>query len=513
MIPLLSRESVRALDRDAIARLKVPGIVLMENAGLGATEVLLREFGSERARDALVLGGPGQNGGDAWVVARQLELRGFSPRCVLVGDPAMVRGDARVNLEALRALGVMVEVCGERELPRLSGALARASLVVDGLFGTGLDRDIQGFQASVVEAVNAAHRPVFALDLPSGIDADTGQIRGVAMHARCTATFAAHKPGLHQFPGAELAGRVYGVSIGVPLPKQPPWGIIEAEDVAAAVPARHPNAHKGTNGRVLILAGSRGKTGAALLSGTGALRAGAGLVTIVSDAETQRVLEHKVVELMTEALSDAAPRDDALALAASCDAAVLGPGFGLAEDRRALARELAVALPVPCVLDADALSALSGHLQVLRQARAPRILTPHPGEAARLLGSSVAQVEADRCARARELAEASGQVVVLKGARTVIVSPDGELRICRSGTPALGTAGTGDVLSGALAALSVSLAPFTAAWAGVELHARAGTLAARADRGALASEVAAQLAAALAQCRPAPSASMTDPGA
>jgi len=422
-------------------------------------------------------------------------------RVLLVGDPAKVRGDARVNLDVLRALGVPLDVCGESELPRLEDALADASLVVDGLFGTGLDRDIQGFQASVVEALNAAHKPVFALDLPSGLDADTGQIRGVAVRARCTATFAAHKPGLHQFPGAELAGRVYGVSIGVPLPKPLPWGIIEAEDVAAAVPPRHPNAHKGTNGRVLILAGSRGKTGAALLSGTAALRAGAGLVTIASDAETQRVLEHKVVELMTEALSDASPREDALALASHCDAAVLGPGFGLTVSRRGLSRELALQLPVPCVLDADALSALAGHLQSLRQAQAPRVLTPHPGEAARLLGSSVSHIETDRCARALELAEASGQVVVLKGARTVIASPTGELRICRSGTPALGTAGAGDVLSGVIAALSVALPPFAAAWAAVELHARAGVLAARGDRGLVASQVAGQLSAALEQCR------------
>ena len=234
MLPLLSRASVRALDGDAVARLKVPSIVLMENAGLGATEVLLREFGPVLTRPLLV-GGPGQNGGDAWVVARQLALRGFSPRCLLVGDPAKVRGDARVNLDVLRALGVPLELCGESELPRLRDALADASLVVDGLFGTGLDRDIQGFQASVVEAVNAAHKPVFALDLPSGLDADTGQIRGVAVRARCTATFAAHKPGLHQFPGAELAGRVYGVSIGVPLPESLPWGVVEAQDVAAAV--------------------------------------------------------------------------------------------------------------------------------------------------------------------------------------------------------------------------------------------------------------------------------------
>lgn len=499
MLPLLRRESVRAVDRDAIDRLHVPGVLLMENAGLGATEVLLREFGAELAQHVVLVGGTGQNGGDAWVVARQLLVRGFTPRCVLIGDPSRVQGDARINLEALRALGLDPEPCPDTAF--LSSRLAQASLVVDGLFGTGLDRDIEGFQAEVVHALNTAQKPVLALDLPSGIDADTGQVRGVAVRARCTVTFAAHKPGLHQFPGAELAGSVHCVAIGVPLPASTSWGLIEAQDVAREVPRRHPNAHKGTNGRVLILAGSRGKTGAALLSATAALRAGAGLVTIASDGETQRVLEHKVVEIMTEALSDASPFEDALSLARTRDAAVLGPGFGLTAEKRALAVRLAQELPVPCVLDADALSALGTNLGALRHAKGPRVLTPHPGEAARLLGCPVPQIEQDRCDHALRLASLSGQVAVLKGARTVVAAPSGELRICTAGTPALGVAGTGDVLSGLIATLTVSLPSFTAAWVGVELHARAGTLATRGDRGLIASEVAQLLAAALESCR------------
>ena len=499
MIPLLRRESVRALDRDAIERLHVPGVLLMENAGLGATDVLLREFGAGLARHVVVVGGVGQNGGDAWVVARQLLVRGFTPHCVLIGDSAKVQGDARINLEALRALGIDPRPCTDAAV--LSSMLEPASLLVDGLFGTGLDRDIQGLQAQIIQALNAAQKPIFALDLPSGVDADTGQVRGVAVRAQCTATFAAHKPGLHQFPGAELAGRVHCVPIGVPPPTDPLWGLIEAADVERAVPVRHANAHKGTNGRVLILAGSRGKTGAALLSATSALRAGAGLVTIASDSETQRVLEHKVVELMTEALSDSSPFDDALALARTRDAALLGPGFGLSPEKRALAVRLAQELPLPCVLDADALTALGTDLGSLRSAAGPRVLTPHPGEAARLLGCAVPEIEQDRCTRALELAHLSGQVAVLKGARTVVAAPSGELRICTSGTPALGVAGTGDVLAGLIATLTVSLPPFTAAWAGVELHARAGTLAARGDRGLLASEVAQLLGPALEECR------------
>jgi hydroxyethylthiazole kinase-like uncharacterized protein yjeF len=500
MIPLLGRESVRALDREAIESFGVPGVVLMENAGAGATRVLLDQFGGAAAR-AVLVGGTGQNGGDAWVVARQLLTRGFVPRCVLVGDPDKVRGDARLNLDALRALGIEPVVCGAGELHMLEELLARSELVVDGLFGTGLDRDIEGLHAQAITLLNACGKDILALDLPSGVDADTGQVRGAAVRARCTVTFAAQKPGLHQFPGAELAGKLHCVPIGVPASRPSSWGLIEASDVAREVPRRSGNAHKGTNGRVVVLAGSAGKTGAAMLSALSALRAGAGLVTIVTDAETQRSLDHKVVEVMTHALSDAAPAAEAIAFARQQDTALLGPGFGLTPERRALALELARQLPVPCVLDADALTAIGSSVSLLRAAAAPRVLTPHPGEAARLLACAVSDVERDRYQQALRLAEASQQVVVLKGGRTVVASPGGSVRVCASGTPALGTAGTGDVLAGLIAALAVSLPPFTAAWVGVELHARAGTLAARSDRGLLASEVTGFLAAALEDCR------------
>jgi NAD(P)H-hydrate epimerase len=267
------------------------------------------------------------------------------------------------------------------------------------------------------------------------------------------------------------------------------------------LPRRPADAHKGSSGHVLAIAGSAGKTGAALLAATGALRAGAGLVTIASDAETRRALDHKVIELMTAELPEQCAAAAALSLASGKSAALLGPGLGLAPERRALARELALALPIPCVLDADALTALGADLAVLRTCAAPRVLTPHPGEASRLLGRPTAVVQADRLRAAQDLAEACGQVVVLKGARSVIASARGELRISRAGTSALGVAGTGDVLSGAIAALLASLAPFEAAWCAVELHARAGEIAARSDRGLLASEVADTIACALEQVR------------
>jgi hydroxyethylthiazole kinase-like uncharacterized protein yjeF len=311
-----------------------------------------------------------------------------------------------------------------------------------------------------------------------------------------------------------LAGRVHVVPIGVPPrdPSAPPsasaasWGLIEGRDVAELLPRRPLDVHKGVNGRVLVLAGSRGKTGAAFLSALSALRAGAGLVTIATDAETQRALDQKVVELMTAALSAQDPLADAKELAAQQDAAVLGPGFGLSPDKRELALALARELELPCVLDADALTALGAEFHTLQAAAGPRVLTPHPGEAVRLLGWSSERIARDRYACALELATRSGHCVVLKGARSVVAAPDGRLRVCTSGSPVLATAGTGDVLSGVIATLCVSLSPFEAAWVGVELHARAGTLAAAGqDRGVLAGDVTRHLAQALEDCRTLPS--------
>lgn len=476
MIPLYTREEMRAVDRAASERYGVSSLCLMENAGARATDFILARYRGRLGR-VVVVGGEGQNGGDGWVVARQLHARGVLVRCMLVGSPDKVRGDARVNLDALAKLGLELEATRE---------LTGATLIVDALFGTGLARPLAGDHAEAVARINASGVPVCALDLPSGIDADTGQVLGVAIKADATVTFAGYKRGLLQFPGVDYAGELALASIGAPVPDSD-VALTEPSDVAALLPRSPRDAHKGTRGHVLIVAGSKGKTGAALLASFGALRAGAGLVTIAADRETQPVLEQKVIEVMTARFDDAA---SVLALAEGKAAVVLGPGFGLEPERRALARELAKELPQPCVLDADALTALGDDLVALRAARGPRILTPHPGEASRLLGRSTAAVQADRFGAVRELAERSGHVVVLKGAHTVIATPGGATRVCRAGTPALGVAGTGDVLSGVLGALSVGLPAFSSAWASVHIHALAGELAAASDRGLFAHEVA-----------------------
>lgn len=500
MIPLFTREEMRAVDRAASERFGIPSLVLMESAGAHAVAHLARTYPKRLGR-VLIVGGEGQNGGDGWVVARHLHAAGMQPTCVLVGASARVQGDAAVNLAAVRALGLPLHVLDDDALASLGGLLEGATLVVDALFGTGLSRPLEGRYARAVALLDAARAPICALDLPSGIDANSGQVLGAAVRASSTVTFAGHKLGLHQFPGAAHAGTVECVGIGAPVPSDGRVGLIEPSDVARLLPPAAADTHKGTRGHVIAIAGSQGKSGAALLSALGALRAGAGLVTIATDRETQRGLEQKVVEIMTAPLDDSSPHASALALVHDKAAALLGPGLGLSVERKALARALAKDLPLPCVLDADALTALGNELELLQQAAAPRVLTPHPGEAARMLDRPTSAVQADRYGSARALASRAGHVVVLKGARTVIAAPDGRVRVCLAGTPALGVAGTGDVLSGVLAALVARLAPFEAAWVGVQLHAVAGELAATSDRGLLAGEVAAALPRALEHVR------------
>jgi len=502
VIPLLTREAARAIDIDAGARLGVAGIVLMENAGRAAFELIRVRFGEQLAAVA-VLGGVGQNGGDAWVVARHLSMLGLQPRCVLLGPREKVAGDAALTLNELEKLGLRVQSVTSGDMRALGQALAGATLIVDGLFGTGLDREIVGVCAAAIEAMNAAGAPCVALDLPSGVDADSGAVLGVAVQAQLTVTFAAHKRGLHQHPGAALAGEVVCVPIGVPGPRGAPVEAMEAADVAAWLPRRRPDTHKGAAGHVLVVAGAPGRTGAALLAGMAALRAGAGLVTLCPRAGARAALDAKIIELMSaDVPEDSGAAMEVLhALAASAQALVVGPGFGTDTVAREVMRKLAVTLAAPLVLDADALTAIGTDVGMLASAAAARVLTPHPGEAARMLGITSAAVQADRYAAAAKLARLSQAVVVLKGARTIVAEPSGRMRVCPRDVPALAVAGTGDVLAGAVAALCAELAPFDAACAAVYLHALAGELAARSDRGLLAREVADALPDALEACR------------
>lgn len=486
---LFTREESRDVDRAAIKELGLVSLVLMENAGRGATDAIVERFADRLGRVVLV-GGPGQNGGDAWVIARRLTLLGHAPSAVLVGQASRLKGDAKANWELLGKLAVDRTELSSDQAGGLTELLSEAHLIVDGLFGTGLDRPIEGGYADAIRAIEAAPAPVVSLDLPSGLDADTGGILGVAPHAELTVTFAGLKRGLHQYPGVEHAGEIRVADIGIPIASSPTASVWHADDLKRLIAPRAGDAHKGTNGHLLVVGGAPGKTGAAVLAGRAAFRAGAGLVTIGARPDARSTLEEKVIELMTTELPANADQASVEALCEGKRAVVLGPGLGLDDIGKAWTQAFALHAPVPTVIDADALTNVAEEgVESLRGAGAPRILTPHPGEAGRLLGASTADVQADRYAATSAIAERSGQVVILKGARSIVATKD-ELRVCAEGTPALGVAGTGDVLSGVAGALAMTLNPVDAAIAGALLHAVAGIEASVGDRGLIASEVA-----------------------
>ncbi|HLK11995.1 MAG TPA: NAD(P)H-hydrate dehydratase [Candidatus Binatia bacterium] len=501
---------MRALDRWTIAH-GTPGHVLMERAGAGAARVLRERLPAARGR-AVVVCGRGNNGGDGFVVARHLKRARFQVETWLLGRPDAVRGDAARMLAAWRRAGGRVEsLADDARLGTLRARLARAAVVVDAILGTGLDEPVAGLTAAVIEAINAAPAPVLAIDLPSGLSADTGRPLGTAVRAAVTATFGFAKVGQCIHPGIEHTGSLAVVDIGIPpeavAAVRPRTALLEAHEVGRLLPARGRDAHKGSFGHVLVIAGSRGKTGAALLAAEGAARSGAGLTTLAAAAALQPLLEGHVREAMTAALPDGPDGTAALGDGTAVDrllagraAVVCGPGLGLAEGTRALVAHVVRRCSAPLVLDADALNSVAG-TDVLAARPGPTVLTPHPGEMARLVGADTATVQADRLGVARRLAAAAGVVVVLKGARTVVASPDGGAVICPTGNPGMASGGTGDVLSGIVGGLlAQGLGPADAAALGVFAHGLAGdTVAARrGEVGLLARDLLAELPPTLA---------------
>jgi NAD(P)H-hydrate epimerase len=410
-----------------------------------------------------------------------------------------------------RGRGRVQVVASEADVERLATRLGQAAAVVDALLGTGLASPVVGLMARVVDAVNAAGAPVLAVDMPTGVSADTGQVLGTAVRADATATFAFCKVGHCQYPGASLAGTVSLVGIGIPdeavETAAPRGAIVDATVVAALVPRRPPGAHKGLAGHVLVVAGGPGKVGAALLAAEAAARSGAGLVTLAVPASLQARVDGRVPEVMTTALPEDADGGAAPMHAAAIvpwlepyRAVVCGPGLGTRPEAAALAAQVLESAVCPVVLDADGLNAVA-ETQHLARRDAPTIVTPHPGEMARLLGSSVAAVQADRVGVARRLAGRDRVVVVLKGARTIVAEPSGEYGIAVAGNPGMASGGMGDVLAGIVGALvGQGLEPADAARLGVHVHAAAadGVAAARGEIGLLARDVIAALPPTLA---------------
>ena len=517
--PLVTAAEMQALDRKTIDELGVPGEVLMESAGraLVARALSLRRETTRSGEPIRALCGAGNNGGDGFVLVRHLLGEGIPAEAVLMGDPAKLPRDAALNWARLGTAGAARRVVDpDDEAFDWSALFARTSVAVDALFGTGLRRGIEGGFARAIAALNAAQRAgtrVLAVDIPSGICAQTGKVLGCAVTADETVTISLPKIGLALEPGATQAGRIHVARVGIAdpdpdrLPRAELWN---ARAAARHFPARSRAGHKGSFGHVLIVAGSAGKTGAAALCARAAARAGAGLVTLAYPSGLESELGSLPAEVMSAPV--AASRSGAFAregdkaieqLVAARDVVALGPGIGVAPETVDLVRHLVVKLDRPLVLDADGLNAMQGHLPLLHERSAPAILTPHPGEAARLLETTAQALNSDRVGAARELASLARSVVVLKGARTVVANPGGRAVVLATGGPILSTGGTGDVLTGILAALlAAGLAAEDAAALGVWWHGAAADRmpTSRVGFGILASELADALPLTAAEC-------------
>ena len=482
--PVYSADEMRALDAWAIEDQGVPSLDLMERAGAEVARIVTAMAPDGPVR---VVCGKGNNGGDGLVVARLLRERGLDAHALLLAGADELSPDARANFERLE--DEAWREAGASELPAL---LEGSGAIVDAMLGTGFEGSPRAPLDAAIEAVNSARAPVVAVDMPSGVNATTGEVEGACVQAHVTVTFHGAKVGLWVDPGKGHAGRVEVVAIGIPparygAPASCAAGLI-GPGVLDALPPRAAGSTKFSSGSVLVVGGSTGLTGAVCMTCEGALRAGAGWVRAAVPGSLNAIFEVKLTEVMTVPLAD---RDGALAPEASAavveaseraDAVVLGPGLGRAPGSFALAADLVARVERPLLVDADGLNALAeAGLERAAERAAPTILTPHAGELGRLLGRPSAQVAAGRLAAAREAAERAGAIVLLKGDDTLVVPPEGApVAVSRGGAAALATAGTGDVLSGVLAAfLARGLDPYAAACAAVEAHRSAGREAAR----------------------------------
>ena len=460
---ILTAKQMREADRRTIEEVGVPSLLLMENAGLQVVAAMDARFGSLATRRVAVLCGRGNNGGDGLVVARTLRQRNIDVSVFLVGRVADLKGDARTSLESLGHLALpVVEITDEADWERQASAISSRDLIVDALFGTGLSSPLAGLPRRIVEDVNALLAQVVSIDLPSGLSADTAEIIGPCIRASLTVTLGAPKLPLALLPGLEMAGEVVIADIGIPADvieamEPPELRLVTPESLRPLVPVRRREAHKGSFGHVLVVAGSPGKTGAAHLAAMGALRSGAGLVTVATPRSCQPVVATLGAEYMTEGLAEAADGTVAASslpgvLAHPATVIAAGPGLGSGEGVAALVAGLVARADRPLVLDADALNAFAGRPNGLKTRPGQTIVvTPHPGEMARLLGVATADVQARRVDAARDLARSAGLFVVLKGHRTVIATPFGRVHVNPTGNPGMATGGTGDVLTGMIA--------------------------------------------------------------
>lgn len=487
---VVTATEMRQIDQVAIEEYGIPGIVLMENAGLGVVEVIQSLINNLSGKVFSILVGKGNNGGDGLVVARHLYNRGAQVKVLLLADPEDFQGDARVNLKIWQNMGQPVyQVNQVNGINIVKVALLSTDLIIDALYGTGFRGTVNEKVGRVIELINASDKPVVSVDIPSGLEADTGQA-GLCIKADHTVTFGLPKLGLVVEPGASYAGKLHVVDISLPQTltknKNIPRQLLTKGMISPWFKPRNSTSHKGNFGRVLVVAGSRGMVGAARLTTCAALRAGAGLVTLALPESSQTLAAASIDEAMTKGLPETeegtlalSALESILAACESADVLAIGPGISTHPETVELLHSLLLQLKIPAVVDADALNALEGTADILAEVPVPLIITPHPAEMGRLINISVAEIQEKRLDITRAVAKKWNLVAILKGARTIIAAPDGNIYINPTGNPGMATGGSGDVLTGIIAGLlGQGFAPEKAAASATYLHGLAGDMAA-----------------------------------
>ncbi|MCX7823757.1 MAG: NAD(P)H-hydrate dehydratase [Syntrophobacterales bacterium] len=478
---LVTAQEMAEIDRFTIQKIGIPGIVLMENAARGACQFFQEVLPDLLKKSIAVVSGPGNNGGDGLAIARILYGKGASVKVFCLKSPQHFSQDALLNYEIVTNLGLPVYFLSEEEGKEWD-LLSKSAIVIDALLGTGLTREVTGVFKKAIDHINSMGVPVLSVDIPSGVDGSTGKIMGTAISAYATATFGLPKIGHVCWPGMRYVGKLGVIDIGIPPSVIEQHRItrylLTAEFMAKTMESRPLTTHKGQAGHVAILAGSPGKTGAAAMAALAALRGGAGLVTLMTPRSLNPIFEVKLTEPMTLPLPETEGQsvslealDEIMDFISNKQCLAVGPGASLHPETQELMRQLIVTSPCPVVADADALTSLVGRCNILRDATSPVVITPHPGEMARLLEISTVDVQANRIKVAELFAKDFEVIVVLKGHRTVVADPSGRVAINTTGNPAMASGGMGDILTGLITSLiGQGLDAFEAACVGVFVH-------------------------------------------
>ncbi|QZY55764.1 NAD(P)H-hydrate dehydratase [Crassaminicella profunda] len=501
---IVNSEQIKQLDHMAMEEFFIPGIILMENAGVAVAHEILKSVKKKENKEVIIVCGLGNNGGDGFVAARHLFNKGIPVKVFIIGNPSDISGDAKINYDIIHKLEIDIQILvGVNNLKKFSEIIKTCSIIVDGIFGTGLKREIDGLIGEIIHTINESEKEVISIDIPSGISANNGAVYGTAVKADKTVVLALPKIGNLNYPGADYVGELILKDIGIPQKAiekmQLNTNFITMDMVREIMPVRNRDTHKGSYGKAYIVAGSTGMTGAAILSCEAALKSGVGIIKMPVPQSLNTIMETRLTEVITVPLPEfkkgvVGIRDieKILKTMEESNVMAIGPGSGRSRELEELLRNILEHTNKPMILDADALNSLANRKEFLNLIKCPTIMTPHVGEMARLTDLEIDYINNNRIAVATEFAKKWNVVVVLKGARTIVAGPKEEIFINTTGNPGMATAGSGDVLTGIVTGLvAQGIEPLKAAVAGVYIHGKAGDIAAEkfGEYGLVASDI------------------------